>query len=62
MKHWQSQALTDMEISHEGEKKIREGERKCEKCKWKTRMRLNSANSKNWNCRFNVNNLCDLLF
>ena len=28
-------------------KKIREGERKCEKCKSKTRMRLNSVNSKN---------------
>ena len=47
MKHWLSQALADMEISHEGEKKIREGERKCEKCKWKTRMTLNSVNSKN---------------
>ena len=39
-----SQALTNMEISHEElntimkERKIRQDERKCEKFKWKTRI------------------------
>ena len=47
-----SQALIDMEISHEQlnaiirEKKIWEDERKCEECQWKKKnMRLNSVNS-----------------
>ena len=46
-----SEALIDMEISHDEfdvimkEKKIREDEIKCEECKWK-KMRLNSVNSR----------------